>query len=471
MAKVSKTIKKLRTARGFTQDALAEKLFVTRQTVSSWENDRTQPDIETLKMISDIFEVSLEEIIYGEKRKTDPNAENAKARKILTIVFAVLASALIGVGLILIFVTGWKKFPVPLKTVFAFVPMLAGQAAVIYTHKKHRKSLPWREGAAVLLCAGIAGTVAMADSIFDLSTTFVDCMFIDALMILPVIYLFDVAAPLIFYYVSLLYFASDYILSYPTVPVMLITAALYAFGFGYVILNRKKTDDFRHICTLWISAAAAVVLTFIFSENYTASYTAMLALSCLGLYALDKKDYRFFPFRTLGTLGIAASSAIALFVWEPTTYRSGYEFNIPRIALSICVVIAAVICTIIGRKSFKKDITKIAYCASAFLSAAIQMLTYKTASHGKTSVYILLFALAFVQAITLVVKGIMELKFMPLNAGLILIGVLIANIVIGFDIGLFYTGVLFVLMGIVLFLANFLIARKVKAEKEADVHA
>ena len=41
-----------RTALGLTQEALAEKLHVTRQAVSSWENGKTQPDLEMLALLS-----------------------------------------------------------------------------------------------------------------------------------------------------------------------------------------------------------------------------------------------------------------------------------------------------------------------------------------------------------------------------------------------------------------------------------
>ena len=71
MAKVSKNIKKFRTDNGLTQDALAEKINVTRQTVSSWENGRTQPDIEMLEILSQVFSVGIEELIYGEKNKVE----------------------------------------------------------------------------------------------------------------------------------------------------------------------------------------------------------------------------------------------------------------------------------------------------------------------------------------------------------------------------------------------------------------
>lgn len=64
---VGATIKKLRKSNSMTQEELADKLSVTHQAVSNWERSKTQPDIETLKKMSNIFNVSIEEIIYGKK--------------------------------------------------------------------------------------------------------------------------------------------------------------------------------------------------------------------------------------------------------------------------------------------------------------------------------------------------------------------------------------------------------------------
>ena len=49
----------LRTERGLSQDELAEKVFVTRQAVSRWENGETTPGVETLKILSKFFNVSI----------------------------------------------------------------------------------------------------------------------------------------------------------------------------------------------------------------------------------------------------------------------------------------------------------------------------------------------------------------------------------------------------------------------------
>lgn len=58
----------LRTKSGMSQDELAEKVFVTRQAVSRWENGETTPGVETLKLLSKFFDVSINTLL-GSPRK------------------------------------------------------------------------------------------------------------------------------------------------------------------------------------------------------------------------------------------------------------------------------------------------------------------------------------------------------------------------------------------------------------------
>ena len=53
----------LRSKKGFSQDELAEKVFVTRQAVSRWENGETVPNTETLKLLSKVFDVSINTLL------------------------------------------------------------------------------------------------------------------------------------------------------------------------------------------------------------------------------------------------------------------------------------------------------------------------------------------------------------------------------------------------------------------------
>ena len=61
-------ILELRTKKGLSQDELAEKIHVTRQAVSRWENGETVPNTETLKLLSKLFDVSINTLL-GSPRK------------------------------------------------------------------------------------------------------------------------------------------------------------------------------------------------------------------------------------------------------------------------------------------------------------------------------------------------------------------------------------------------------------------
>lgn len=56
-------ITELRTKKGMSQAELAEKVFVTRQAVSRWETGETQPNTETLKLLSKLFDVSINTLL------------------------------------------------------------------------------------------------------------------------------------------------------------------------------------------------------------------------------------------------------------------------------------------------------------------------------------------------------------------------------------------------------------------------
>ncbi|MBP3654615.1 MAG: helix-turn-helix domain-containing protein [Oscillospiraceae bacterium] len=73
-------IKQRRTAAGLSQEELAEQVFVTRQTLSNWENNKTYPDINSLLRLSAVFYVSLDELVKGDipKMKEQINKEDIR---------------------------------------------------------------------------------------------------------------------------------------------------------------------------------------------------------------------------------------------------------------------------------------------------------------------------------------------------------------------------------------------------------
>lgn len=76
---------------GISQDELAEKIFVSRQSISNWENNKTYPDIHTLLLLAETFGVSLDELIKGdvEEMKEEINAQERAGFSRDSVCFAI----------------------------------------------------------------------------------------------------------------------------------------------------------------------------------------------------------------------------------------------------------------------------------------------------------------------------------------------------------------------------------------------
>lgn len=51
---------------GLSQDEVSKAIFVSRQTISNWENDKTYPDVQSLLLLSQLFEVSIDALVRGD---------------------------------------------------------------------------------------------------------------------------------------------------------------------------------------------------------------------------------------------------------------------------------------------------------------------------------------------------------------------------------------------------------------------
>ncbi|WP_323710928.1 helix-turn-helix domain-containing protein [Mammaliicoccus lentus] len=95
---LSKQIQSRRKNLNLSQDSLAQKLFVSRQTISNWENGRSYPDVQNLLLLSTIFNVSLDELVKGDIEIMENKIANANMDKYSKrmIIFSVLAVLSIG---------------------------------------------------------------------------------------------------------------------------------------------------------------------------------------------------------------------------------------------------------------------------------------------------------------------------------------------------------------------------------------
>lgn len=93
---LGKQIRKYRKEQSLSQDELAEKVYVSRQTISNWENDKSYPDVNSLILLSEVFHTSIDNLIKGdvEVMKEQVKNEDRKGFEKISRIFSVLFLAM-----------------------------------------------------------------------------------------------------------------------------------------------------------------------------------------------------------------------------------------------------------------------------------------------------------------------------------------------------------------------------------------
>ena len=152
---VSEKILQLRKANGFTQEELAEKLNVSRQSVSKWESGQSVPELEKLVALSEIFQVSTDHLLKPseldqlsiktemlEKQQQELAAENRKRREKQFCIWSCVGIYLIAAALIVLLRSIsfennflWNIFP---GFTLPFIVLAAATAGAIIVCLRHR---------------------------------------------------------------------------------------------------------------------------------------------------------------------------------------------------------------------------------------------------------------------------------------------------------------------------------------------
>lgn len=470
MEKVSKNLRRLRKANLMTQEQLAEELHVTRQAISNWENNKTQPDIDALARLAEIFKVEIEELIYGEKRQVGTEVATERVHTKIRIILAVAGSLLVGIGLFLIFFSFWKDFPLPMQTVFSLIPMLGAQGFVLYVALRRRADMVWRECAAILWCVGMISTVALINSIFDIHCGYINCLFIDILICLPAAFILRAASPLALYFYMIIHWSL--FTPYPAASVLLLAVPLC-----FPLLLRKKEDE-RYKFTVWLSAIAAVIFTvaqiLLRLDDESLAAAGLLVLPFLALYAVGSQDSDYtLPFKPIGILGCAGTlSFLSAYVWSESPSLSVLEMSFADFAdgkefyiLSLLILLGLAGAVFFGRQSFSENVPKILLCAFAFGGAFFSAL-HAPISESPLLWLVILCTVGF--GGTLIYTGLQQLKLLPANLGLIVIFIQLLMLVYAQNVHTLFLGIVLLIFGAALIGVNYTMNMRKKIQALAE---
>ena len=147
---ISEKLREARQKIGMTQDQIAEKIMVSRVTVSNWENGKSYPDIHSLLLLSNLFHVSLDQLVKGdfETMKEIVNEYDLQEFKHSSNIMAALFLGMIAFTPVVIL---WRKWYVALLLGVLFVANIAWAWKVEKLKKKfdvqtYREIVAFSEG-------------------------------------------------------------------------------------------------------------------------------------------------------------------------------------------------------------------------------------------------------------------------------------------------------------------------------------
>ena len=126
---VGNRIREERERLGLSQENLAQRIFVSRQTVSNWETGKTYPDVQSLLLLSNLFEVSVDSLVKGDVEAMQEKMENYELDRFKVKASMGVALALIAVGGVMLAILS-KQGQTPASPFFviAILLLVAGVA-------------------------------------------------------------------------------------------------------------------------------------------------------------------------------------------------------------------------------------------------------------------------------------------------------------------------------------------------------
>ena len=149
---ISNQIKTRREAMGLSQEQLAEKLYVSRQTISNWERDKTYPDVQSLLMLSILFDTSIDTLVKGDVTVMEEAVERDRKRmgtRMLWLAVLMLALLAVAFALILSPAFNWMEgtWGAGVAAAATFLPAIAALvvATVLERIKRENDLVTYRE--------------------------------------------------------------------------------------------------------------------------------------------------------------------------------------------------------------------------------------------------------------------------------------------------------------------------------------
>jgi uncharacterized membrane protein len=390
-------------------------------------------------------------------------SKNSESPNRLFVIFGVLGSVLVGLGIILILAHNWDHFSKAVKTIFAFLPLLIGQGLSGYAILK-KKSVTWREASGTFLFFAIGSSIALVSQIYNIPGDLSSYVLTWTILGLPLIYLLRSNALAVLCLVFATYYAIEYgyaFLSNSNEPWLYFGLLAAILPFYFALVKSKPKSNMTSIFNWLVPLSFIIVLGAFVRDNDDLGFLMYIVLFGL-LYNIGKiplfntQKLRRNGYLILGSLGTVVMLLVMSFNFKwYDIMRLGYstpEFEITIVLLFITL-------SLILYSYSKKWITR--FNPFQYVFVIFSFLVFTGLIHTMVA--------SMVSNILVLVLGLMTIKtgadklhFGILNYGLFIITALIVCRFFDTDMSFVIRGLLFVCVGAGFFITNYVMLKRQK---------
>lgn len=392
-----------------------------------------------------------------------PQAPNNR----LIIVFGVMGSLLVGMGLVLIIAHNWDVLPKFVKLAFALLPLLVGQLICGYLLLKKSTSVAWREGASVFIVFAVATAISIVSQIYNIEGNFGNFLFVWMLLTLPILYVMQSSAASLLFWIGITWYAcEDGYFHFDRGIVyrywLLALAGLPFYWQRCRVAIQSNATNLHH----WVIAGSLTITLGTFAESagelmipaYVFLFGVFIIIGQLPVFS--QKRLLENAYLTAGSIGSVAMLLSLSFDWywrDLDSQDTARWLRSPELLVSIVlIIVSALLYVRLIRSKPWNDLLAKSYVIPVFMILFLSGFGNPYAAQVLINVFVLVLAVYTIR------EGAHADHLGRMNYGLLILTALITCRFFDTDMTFVVRGLLFVLVGLGFFAMNYWMIKKRK---------
>ena len=403
-----------------------------------------------MKILKELDELTAAEVISPEvaeriRHYAEQRTQSNSSHRLLTV-FGALGAILIALGVIVLLAHNWDELPRWIKTFFSFLPLLAGQATCGYLLFKRGLTSWWREAAAAFTALTIGATIAMVHQVYNLpDSSFASFLTLWLILALPTLYLMRSRATAVLYYIGI---GALCILGYREWPTYYTSLVTFVLILPFYIWHiRYKANSAITYAFHWLTVVSSGIALFILSANIRNDGAILWFVLLSAIYLMIGKYLQTSIYYNAYKVAALLCIPICFFIEDFPSFNNNYTlYTTIAIVLFYFSLIAKYY--YIDKKEKTLDLVLVFPLLYIFSIYLVRLYLY--------DLVILAFGAYYIW------KGFKSERSLVVNYGLSVISVEIAIRFFDSSYPFIIKGIVFILLGIGFFAANYFILKQKK---------